>query len=145
MSDLTVKFDSTIPRGARDEIRALLAPYEAMLREEIRDLRIRLRKGSNEDGAGEAQATSLTSTRYHVAYIALDASFFELTDVEKAQTIAHEAVHVIHDGYAREVEHLLQHFVPEDARTYVFNRLSDAEERAVETIAHALYNAKGGV
>ena len=144
MSDLTIKFDPTIPRGAHAELRAFFAPHAAMLREEIRDLRVRLRKGSGEDGAGEAQATSLTSTRYHVAHIALDASFFELTDVEKAQTIAHEAVHVIHDGYAREVEHLLTHFVPEDARTYVFNRLTDAEERVVETIAYALYKARGG-
>ena len=145
MSELSIKFDSSVPRGAREEIRALLAPYAAMLREEVRDVRVRLRGGDGADGSGEAQATSITATRYHVAYIALDASFFALTDAEKAQVIAHEAVHVIHDGYAREVEHVIQHLISEDARTYIFNRLSDAEERVVETIAYALYKARGGV
>lgn len=144
MSDLTIKFDSTVPRGAHEEIRALFAPHEAMLREEVREVRISLREGSDPDPE-DFQAATMTLGRYHFAVVQLDASFFALTDVEKAQIIAHEAVHVVHDPFAREVQHILQHLVPEAMRAYAANRLSDAEERAVETIAHALYKARGGV
>ena len=144
MSDLTIKFDPSVPRGAHEELRALLAPYEAMLREEVREVRISLREGSDPD-TDDFQAATMTLRRYHFAVVQLDASFFALTDAEKAQIIAHEATHVIHDVYAREVSHILMHLVPETHRAYAANRLMDAEERTIETIANALYKARGGV
>ena len=144
MAELSITFDPSVPRGAHEEIRALVAPYAEMLREEVREVRINLREGSDPDN-DDFQAATMTLRRYHFAVIQLDASFFALTDAEKAQIIAHEATHVIHDVYAREVQHILQHLVPEAHRAYAANRLTDAEERAIETIAHARYNARGGV
>ena len=144
MSDLAIKFDSSVPRGAHEELRALLAPHEAMLREEVREVRVNLREGSDLD-TDDFQAATMTLRRYHFAVVQLDASFFALTDAEKAQIIAHEATHIIHDVYAREVSHILTHLVPETHRAYAANRLMDAEERTIETIANALYKARGGV
>jgi len=131
-----LKFEPSVPRGARDEIRALLAPYLGLLDGEIRTLRITLKKGADVDGAGEA--STLAARRYHFAVVALDPEFFTLDEDDKQLIAAHEVTHVLHDTYAREVFHVLMGIVPEEIRDYVGTRLEDAEERVVDKIAMAL-------
>ena len=134
MSVPKIKFEPSVPRGAHAEIRALLAKPSEILDGEVRVLRVTMKKDAEVDG----EAFTTTWRRYHFAVIGLDPGFFTLDEDEKRLVMMHEAVHVLHDIYAREVFHVLIGLVPEELRDYVGTRLEDAEERVVDKIAMAL-------
>ena len=137
-----IKFEPSVPKGAREELRDLIAPNLAMLDGEVKAVRVRLKAGA--DVGNDAEASTMTLRRYHFAVLALDPNFFALSAPEKRQVITHECVHILHAIYSREVEHILQHLIREDAQGYVFSRLEEAEERVVNAFADALDHERSG-
>ena len=131
-----IKFEPSVPKGAREELKALIAPNLAMLDGEVKVLRVGLKTGA--DVGEDGEASTMTLRRYHFAVVALDPSFFGLSGAEKRQVITHECVHILHALYSREVEHILQHLMGEEVQNYVFSRLCEAEERVVNAFADAL-------
>ena len=137
-----IKFEPSVPKGAREELKMLIAPNLAMLDGEVKILRVGLKTGA--DVGNDGEASTMTLRRYHFAVLALDPSFFGLSASEKRQVMTHECVHVLHAIYSREVEHILQHLIGEDAQSYVFSRLEEAEERVVNAFADALDHERAG-
>ena len=136
MSDFKIYFESTIPKSSVKDLRKLFAKYTYILEREIRILRVGL-KGARSDVQGEA--ATLTMRQYNWASIALDPEFFTIPDDEQERTVAHEVIHVLHDIFSDEVNQVLLHFVPENARPFVEERLECCEERVVDTLGNALY------
>ena len=140
MSEIQIKFEPSVPRGAQKELRDLLKPVLGILDGEVRVIRVTMKKDPDVDG----EASTMTWRRYHFAVIALDFGFFTLDEDEKRLVMMHEVVHVLHDLYAREVFHVLIALVPEEVRDYVGTRLEDAEERVVDKIAMSLVKMREG-
>lgn len=140
----SLKFAENIPEELHALLTTLFEPFLGVLSGEVRVLRISLVKG--EQGF-DGDAATLSLRRYHWAEILLAGSFFSLEREEQERTAAHEVVHVLHNVFSREIQHLVEHLVPEDIKEYISWRLEDAEERVVDTLGDALYDivkARGG-
>jgi len=135
----TIEFDESFPAALEEETVALLTPFLEI----ASDLRV-LKVGMKTAGDDSGEAAILVKRRYHLAFLALDSSFFRMSFREKELFLVHELVHVVMDIYSREVRHVFIDFVPEELHEFVGDRLEDAEETVVDRFAHLYHEALRG-
>ncbi len=137
-AEVEVKFSETFPEELKPTTRERLSPFLHLLDRDLVTLNVAM-KGSGDSQAGEASI--VTKRRYHVAFIWFDPTFFGLEKEEQERVVVHEFMHVLLDGFTREVQHLIVHLVPDALTDYIEWRIEDAEEKVTDLLALALYDA----
>lgn len=128
-----IHFNSSVPASLRPEISRTLAPLLPLVHREIS----RLHVGIESEVGGEAAIVVMR--RYHVAHIALDASWLALEEDDREAVLVHELMHVFVDIFTREIKKIIEHFVPLELEDYVADRLEDVEERLTNSLALAAH------
>lgn len=128
-----IHFSPTIPEYLQPEIKRVLRPLLPLVHREVSRLQISLES----DVGGEAAI--MVMRRYHIAYIALDASWLSLSEEDREAVLVHELMHVFVDIFTRDLKKIVDYFVPPEIEEYVADRLEDVEERLTNSLALAAH------
>lgn len=126
---MKTEYSKGIPQALARTIKARLAEVEGYWPSWVNKLSVEY----SPDPDGDGIASCVPKYEYRSFALTIHPLFFD--DEDWRGSLLHEMGHGLFKPYTLEIEKLVEHYVPPEARAYVNSRLRDAEEAVSEDIA----------
>jgi hypothetical protein len=124
---MQTKYDDNIPKPLRRIVQKRIGTIEAMFPGWVNKLIICY------DGTDKDVATIRPEYEYRFVTIILHRAFFEQDDWQDSLT--HEVAHSLVRPYVALVDRIVEAFIPETSKAFIYDELAKAEEAMVEDLA----------
>lgn len=121
------RFDDSIPKPLRRVVQKRIGAIEAMFPGWVNKLIVAY------DGSDKDVATIRPEYEYRFVTITLHRAFFEQDDW--LDSLTHEVAHSLVRPYVALVDRIVEAFVPETSKGFIYDELAKAEEAMVEDLA----------